>query len=58
MLFFVYSAAASEPPPPAETTCIIPSPELQYRPHSNEKRFLSGIGESSPETGREAFLTT
>lgn len=43
---------------PAETTCITLSSELQYRPHINEKRFPSGIGESSPKTGREAFLTT
>ena len=42
----------------AETTCITPSAELQYTPHRNAKRFPSGTGESSPETGREAFLTT
>ena len=56
--FFVYSGSTFELLSSQKTTCITPCSELQYRPHSNEKRFPSGIGESSPETGREAFLTT
>ena len=35
-----------------------PPPQSYNAASSNEKRFPSGIGESSPKTGREAFLTT
>ena len=57
MLFFVYSAAASEPPPPQKPLAQHP-PQSYNVANSNEKRFPSGTGEHSPETGREAFLTT
>ena len=57
MLFFVYSAAAAELLSAQKQLAQLPAQSYNTA-NSNEKRFPSGISESSPETGREAFLTT
>ena len=57
MLFFVYCTSTFELPPPQKPLAQHP-PQSYNAANSNEKRFPSGTGDSSPETGREAFLTT
>ena len=57
MLFFAYSAAVAELPLMQKQLAQLPAQSYNAA-NSNEKRFPSGTGDSSPETGREAFLTT
>ena len=56
-LFFVYSGSTFELPFAQKQLAQLPAQSYNAA-NSNEKRFPSGIGESSPKTGREAFLTT
>ena len=57
MLFFVYCGSIFELPP-LQKPLAQPPAQSYNAANRNAKRFLSGTGDSSPETGREAFLTT
>ena len=56
-LFFVYSGSTFELPFAQKQLAQLPAQSYNAA-NSNEKRFPPDTGESSPETGREAFLTT
>lgn len=57
LYFLVYSAANFDLCTLQKQLAQLPAQSYNVA-NSNAKRFPSGIGESSPETGREAFLTT